>query len=90
MTAGPDVPPGAAESARAPRAAVVFIFITVFIDLLGVGVLIPVIPTIVRQFAPGGFDAPTPALLRAPTEPARADGDRAAECRPAGAPPRAV
>ena len=38
-----------------PRAAVAFIFITVFIDLLGVGVLIPVIPTIVRQFAQGGF-----------------------------------
>ena len=40
-----------------PRAAVAFIFITVFIDLLGVGVLIPVIPTIVRQFAQGGFVA---------------------------------
>src|SRR5512134_858819 len=44
-----------AAPAAPPRAALAFIFITIFLDLLGVGILIPVIPTIVRQFAPGGF-----------------------------------
>ncbi len=48
-------PADPAAPAAPPRAAIAFIFITIFLDLLGVGILIPVIPTIVRQFAPGGF-----------------------------------
>ncbi len=44
------------------RGALTFIFITVFIDLLGVGILIPITPFIVRQF---NTDALTVALLSA-------------------------
>src|SRR5260221_9149246 len=34
----------------APRRALAFIFAAVFLDLLGVGLLIPIIPFLVRQF----------------------------------------
>jgi DHA1 family tetracycline resistance protein-like MFS transporter len=37
------------------RRALGFIFATVFLDLLGVGILIPVIPFLVRQFTPSGL-----------------------------------
>ncbi len=47
---------------KAGRGALTFIFITVFIDLLGVGILIPVLPYIVRQF---NTDALTVAMLTA-------------------------
>ena len=51
--------PNAGSAARAPRTtsrrALGFIFATVFLDLLGVGILIPVIPFLVRQFTPSGL-----------------------------------
>ena len=37
------------------RAALVFIFITVLIDILSFGVIIPVLPGLVRQFTGGDF-----------------------------------
>ncbi|MFN3705469.1 MAG: MFS transporter [Thermoflexales bacterium] len=47
---------------HADRKALTFIFITVFIDLLGVGILIPILPFIVRQF---NTDALSVAMLSA-------------------------
>ena len=51
------VPDGAvAEAPRATsRRALGFIFATVFLDLLGIGILIPVIPFLVRQFTPSAL-----------------------------------
>jgi DHA1 family tetracycline resistance protein-like MFS transporter len=49
------------DSPRAPaNRALVFIFLTVFLDLLGVGILVPVIPYIVAEFR---SDALTVGLL---------------------------
>jgi DHA1 family tetracycline resistance protein-like MFS transporter len=42
-----------AASSRAGRAAVAFIFVTVVIDVLGFGVIIPVLPKLVVQFLHG-------------------------------------
>jgi DHA1 family tetracycline resistance protein-like MFS transporter len=36
----------------APKSALVFIVVTIFIDMLGIGILIPVIPFMVRRFSP--------------------------------------
>lgn len=52
----------AQPAAKAGRGALTFIFITVFIDLLGVGILIPIAPFIVRQF---NTDALAVAMLSA-------------------------
>jgi len=45
--------------AQAPRTtsrrALGFIFAAVFLDLLGIGILIPVIPFLVRQFTPSAL-----------------------------------
>ena len=35
--------------------ALTFILITVFIDMLGLGILIPIIPFVVREFSPSAF-----------------------------------
>ncbi|WP_233492674.1 TCR/Tet family MFS transporter [Xanthomonas oryzae] len=46
------------DSARAPgrrRAALIFIFITVLIDVLSFGVIIPVLPGLVRHFTGGDY-----------------------------------
>ncbi|WP_162125873.1 TCR/Tet family MFS transporter [Pseudoxanthomonas wuyuanensis] len=48
MTDSPSAP-------RVRRAAVVFIFVTVLIDILSFGVIIPVLPGLVRQFTGGDF-----------------------------------
>ena len=40
-------------SASRRRAAVIFIFITVVIDVLGFGLVIPVLPLLVKQFMSG-------------------------------------
>lgn len=50
------------DSASAPapgrrRAALIFIFITVLIDVLSFGVIIPVLPDLVRQFTGGDYAA---------------------------------
>ncbi len=39
-------------SARGRRAAVPFVLVTVFLDVLGVGLIIPVLPALVGEFAP--------------------------------------
>jgi DHA1 family tetracycline resistance protein-like MFS transporter len=44
----------------APKSALLFIVLTIFIDMLGIGILIPVIPFMVRRFSP---DAITIGLL---------------------------
>jgi multidrug resistance protein len=41
--------------AAAPRRALGFIFATVFLDMLGIGILIPVIPFLVRRFTPSAL-----------------------------------
>lgn len=51
---------GKGRTVKPGKGALTFIFLTVFIDLLGVGILIPVTPFIVRQF---NTDALTVALL---------------------------
>jgi DHA1 family tetracycline resistance protein-like MFS transporter len=38
-----------------PSVALAFILITVFIDMVGLGLLIPVMPFVVRQFSPSAF-----------------------------------
>lgn len=38
---------------RAPRAAVIFIFVTVVLDVLAFGVIIPVLPQLIEQFTGG-------------------------------------
>ena len=40
----------------ARKAALVFIFVTVLIDILAFGLIIPVLPHLVKQFADGGTD----------------------------------
>ncbi|MDW8350905.1 MAG: MFS transporter [Anaerolineae bacterium] len=52
----------ARPAAKAGRGALIFIFIAVFIDLLGVGILIPIAPFVVRQF---NTDALAVAMLSA-------------------------
>ena len=37
------------------RAAMIFIFVTVLIDVLSFGVVIPVLPDLVRQFTGGDY-----------------------------------
>lgn len=50
MTTEPAAP---AATAEPRRAAVTFIFITVLIDVLGLGIIIPVLPRLVEQFLGG-------------------------------------
>ena len=38
---------------QARRAAMVFILITVFIDVLGIGIIIPILPELIKEFAGG-------------------------------------
>lgn len=45
--------PSASPSARRSQAAVIFIFITVLIDVLGFGIIIPVLPRLVQQMTAG-------------------------------------
>lgn len=54
MPDAPETPP------RGPRRALLFIFLAVFLDLLGAGILVPVIPFLVRPFS---SDALTIGLL---------------------------
>lgn len=42
-----------AESARQP--ALVFIFITLFLDILGIGLIVPILPKLVEQFSGGSI-----------------------------------
>jgi multidrug resistance protein len=44
----PDTP---TDASHAPKGALVFIVLTCFIDMLGIGILIPVIPFMVRRFS---------------------------------------
>ena len=39
---------------RGARAGIVFILITLFLDILGLGIVIPVLPGLVDAFVPGG------------------------------------
>ena len=47
-------PRGPAEGPSRGRAAMAFILITLFIDVLGIGVVVPVLPELVKQLAGGG------------------------------------
>ena len=51
----PGFPLNAVPSSGKRRAALIFIFITVLIDVLAFGVIIPVLPGLVRQFTGGDF-----------------------------------
>jgi len=35
------------------KAAMVFIFVTIFIDVLGIGIIIPILPELIKEFAGG-------------------------------------
>jgi len=37
------------------KASLVFIFITVLVDIIGVGIIIPVIPTLIKNLTRGGL-----------------------------------
>lgn len=41
------------EAPKTRKAAMIFIFITVFIDVLGIGVIIPILPELVKEFVGG-------------------------------------
>lgn len=47
-------------SRRGARAGIVFILITLFLDILGLGIVIPVLPGLVDAFIPGGASAAAP------------------------------
>ena len=40
---------------RGRQAAMIFILITVFIDVLGIGIIIPILPELSRLLAPGAW-----------------------------------
>ena len=46
------------QPANKRNAALIFIFITVLIDVLSFGVIIPVLPGLVRQFTGGDYVRP--------------------------------
>lgn len=46
------------------QAAIAFILITLFIDILGIGVIIPVLPELVKEFVGDSDDVMLPALLQ--------------------------
>jgi len=62
-SSGPSNPaePAAGLTGGRRRAAVIFIFVTVVIDVLGIGVIIPVLPKLVEQFM--GGDASKGAVM---------------------------
>ncbi|MDZ7636852.1 MAG: MFS transporter [Bryobacterales bacterium] len=60
MPGSSDSQPAPAAVAPQPKWALTLIFATIFLDLLGVGILVPVIPFLVRQF---DSDALTVGLL---------------------------
>ncbi len=37
------------------KAAVGFIFVTIFIDVVGIGIIIPVLPDLIREFTGGSY-----------------------------------
>ena len=39
-----------------PRPALIFIFITLFLDVLGLGVIIPILPRLIDELTAGGID----------------------------------
>ncbi|MEO1088360.1 MAG: MFS transporter, partial [Acidobacteriota bacterium] len=50
----PETPsPGASKSREPRQAAMIFIFITLFLNILGIGLVIPVLPELVRGFVGG-------------------------------------
>jgi DHA1 family tetracycline resistance protein-like MFS transporter len=53
--------------ARNRSAGIVFILITLFLDILGIGIIIPVLPGLIDEYVPGGISeaAPTFAALAA-------------------------
>ena len=51
MSAAPSAPTGAAPGPR--RATIAFIFVTVLIDVLAIGLIIPVLPRLVQDFVGG-------------------------------------
>jgi MFS transporter, DHA1 family, tetracycline resistance protein len=51
--AAPEVPRAAPPAAQPGRAAFVFIFITILLDMLALGIIIPVLPTLVVGFMGG-------------------------------------
>ena len=45
---------------RGRRAGIVFVLITLFLDILGIGIIIPVLPGLVAEFVDGGASAAAP------------------------------
>ena len=41
------------EPGQPRRAAIAFILVTLFIDILGIGIIIPVLPELVKEFVGG-------------------------------------
>ncbi len=47
---------------RRPQAAVIFIFITLFLDIFGIGLIVPVLPDLVKQMQGGNVEAAANAV----------------------------
>src|SRR6476619_915526 len=45
-----------------PRPAIIFIFITLFLDIFGIGVIVPVLPKLVVQLHGGNLEAAADAV----------------------------
>lgn len=54
---GQDAEDGQTGERKPRRAAMAFILVTLFIDVLGIGIVIPVIPELVKQFVAGDIKA---------------------------------
>ncbi|NBV24169.1 MAG: MFS transporter [Proteobacteria bacterium] len=52
------VPSAPIKSTRQP--ALVFIFITLFLDILGIGLIVPILPKLIEEFAGGTVETATP------------------------------
>ncbi len=43
---------------RRREPALVFVFITLFLDILGIGLVVPILPKLIESLAGGGVDGP--------------------------------
>jgi MFS family permease len=51
-------PPGPASSGKSHHAALMIVFLVVFIDLLGFGIVLPLLPRFAKEYIPGGASNP--------------------------------
>lgn len=69
-TANPYDPPQNNSPAKSPdkqprKAAMIFIFVTLLIDILGIGIVIPVLPDLIKELVAGNLASPAAIASRA-------------------------